>query len=95
MYVEMTMEQAIKYVNDGLIDPNTKILISTQSLEKNEWDIPFVKKTKTETIEIIQKSKSFAKLEEDDFIKKLKVFSEKQNIHRPKRKGELNVILLR
>ena len=33
-YIEMTLEEAIKYVEAGLIDPNTRALVSTQNLEK-------------------------------------------------------------
>ena len=53
-YIEMTLEEALKYVEAGLIDPNTKALVLTQNLERNEDDIPFRKKTKIETLEIIQ-----------------------------------------
>lgn len=94
-YIEMTLEEALKYVEAGLIDPNTKALVSTQSLEKEESIIPFKKKTRMETLEIIQKSKSFARLEDDGFMNQLKAFSVKQNIYKPKPKGELNTILLR
>ena len=94
-YIEMTLEEALKYVEAGLIDPNTRALVSTQNLEKEENIIPFRKKTRMETLEIIQKSKSFARLEGDDFINQVKAFSVKQNIHKPKRIGEINTILLR
>ena len=94
-YIEMTLEEAIKYVEAGLIDPNAKALVSTQSLEREENIIPFRKKTKMETLEIIQRCKTFAKLEDDEDINRLSAFSVKQNIYKPKRKGELNTILLR
>ena len=93
-YIEMTLEEAIRYVEAGLIDPNTKALVLTQNLERDEEDIPFKKKTKLETLEIIQSCKTFAKLE-DEYTNRLRAFSVKQNIHKPKRKGELNTILLR
>ena len=30
-YIEMTLEEALKYVEAGLIDPNTKALVLTQN----------------------------------------------------------------
>ena len=94
-YIEMTLEEALKYVEAGLIDPNTKALVLTQNLERNEDDIPFRKKTKIETLEIIQNCKTFAKLEDGSCTNKLRAFSVPQNIHKPKRMGKLNTILLR
>lgn len=94
-YIEMTLEEAIRYVEAGLIDPNTKVLVLTQNLERNEDDIPFRKKTKVETLEIIQNCKTFAKLEDGSCTNRLRAFSVPQNIHKPKRKGELNTILLK
>ena len=94
-YIEMTLEEAIRYVKAGLIDPNTKALVLTQNLERNEEDIPFRKKTKVETLEIIQNCKTFAKLEDGGCTNRLRAFSVPQNIHKPKRKGELNTILLK
>lgn len=94
-YIEMTLEEALKYVEAGLIDPNTKALVLTQNLERNEDDIPFRKKTKVETLEIIQNCKTFAKLEDGSCTNRLRAFSVPQNIHKPKRKGELNTILLK
>lgn len=94
-YIEMTLEEALKYVEAGLIDPNTKALVLTQNLERNEDDIPFRKKTKIETLEIIQSCKTFAKLEDGSCTNRLRAFSVPQNIHKPKRMGKLNTILLR
>lgn len=95
-YIEMTLEEAIRYVEAGLIDPNTKALVLTQNLERNEDDIiPFRKKTRVETLEIIQNCKTFAKLEDGSCTNRLSAFSVPQNIHKLKRKGELNTILLR
>ena len=94
-YIEMTLEEALKYVEAGLIDPNTRALVSTQNLEKEENIIPFRKKTRMETLEIIQNCKTFAKLEDGSCTNRLRAFSVPQNIHKPKRMGELNTILLR
>lgn len=94
-YIEMTLEEALKYVEVGLIDPNTRALVSTQNLEKEENIIPFRKKTRMETLEIIQNCKTFAKLEDGSCTNRLRAFSVPQNIHKPKRMGELNTILLR
>ena len=33
-YIEMTLEEALKYVEAGLIDPNTKALVNTKFREK-------------------------------------------------------------
>lgn len=33
-YIEMTLEEAIRYVEAGLIDPNTRALVSTPKLRE-------------------------------------------------------------
>ena len=89
-YVEMTVEEAMKRCKK-----NAKVLVATQNLEdKNEPDIIFVKKRKEEYEELFEDVKTAASLY-DDFVKQLRLFTEKQDVYNIRAKGIQKIILLR
>lgn len=72
MYVEMTIEEAMKKCNK-----NTKVLVATQDLEQNDSDVLFVIKKKKDYNSIFENAKTIVS-SCDDFIKQLNVFTEQQ-----------------
>lgn len=90
-YIEMTIEEAWKKCNK-----NDKVLVAVKNLEKNDEDIDiiFVKKEKNEYQTIFEDVKTVASIC-DDFVKQLKLFTEKQNIYNIKPHGFQKTILLK
>ena len=90
-YIEMTIEEALKY-NRG--NKSKTVLIAVQDLESEE--IPeFVKKSKHECDNIIMEAETIARVF-DDFVNQLSVFTEKQpDIRNIIPRGQLSTILLR
>lgn len=90
MYVEMTIEEAMKKCNK-----NTKVLVAIQDLEKEDDEIVFVQKKKREYDSIFEDAKTVLSMC-DDFIKELNVFTEKQpDIYNIRPHGLQKIVLLK
>lgn len=90
MYVEMTIEEAMKKCNK-----NTKVLVAIQNLEKEDDEIVFVQKKKKEYGSIFEDAKTVLSMC-DDFIKELNVFTEKQpDIYNIRPHGLQKIVLLK
>ena len=88
-YVEMTIEEAMKRC-----DKNKKVLVAVQDLEDENIDIVFVKKEKSEYQEIFEDVQTVASIC-DDFVKQLRLFTEKQNIYNIEPRGIEKIVLLK
>lgn len=88
-YVEMTIEEAIKRCNK-----NDKVLVAVQDLEDDNCDIIFSKKGRNEYQSIFNDVQTVASIC-DDFVKQLRLFTEKQNILDIKPHGLQKIILLK
>lgn len=88
-YIEMTIEEAMKRCNK-----NKKVLVAVQDLEDENIDIVFVKKEKSEYLEIFEDVKTVASAR-DDFVKQLRLFTEKQNIYNIEPRGIEKIVLLK
>lgn len=88
-YIEMTIEEAMKCCNK-----NKKVLVAIQDLEDDNIDVVFVKKGREEYQSIFDDVKTVASLC-DDFVKQLKLFTEKQNILNIELRGLQKTILLK
>ena len=90
MYVEMTIEEAMKKCNK-----NTKVLVAIQDLEKEDDEIVFVQKKEREYGSIFEDAKTVLSMC-DDFIKELNVFTEKQpDIYNIRPHGLQKIVLLK
>lgn len=88
-YVELTIEEAMQRC-----DKNAKVLVAIQDLKDTKANVSFVKKERKEYPEIFEDIQTATSLC-DDFVKQLKLFSEKQDIHNIKPKGVQKIILLK
>ena len=88
-YVEMTIEEAMKRCNK-----NKKVLVAIQDLEDNNVDTVFVQKERSEYQSMFEDVKTVASAC-DDFVKQLRLFTEKQNIFNIEPKGIQKIILLK
>ena len=88
-YVEMTIEEAMKRCNK-----NKKILVAIQDLEDDSVDTVFVQKERSEYQSMFEDVKTVASAC-DDFVKQLRLFTEKQNIFNIEPKGIQKIILLK
>lgn len=89
-YVEMTVEEAWKRCNK-----NQKVLVAVQDLEDENDDLNiFVKKSRNEYHEIFEGVKTAVSIQ-DDFMKQLRLFTEKQPIPHILPKGVQRIVLLR
>lgn len=86
---EMTIEEAMKRC-----EKNTKVFVATQDLTKDNVDIVFVSKRKNEYSGIFEDVKTVASLC-DDFVKQLRLFTEKQDVRNIKPCGFQKIVLLR
>lgn len=90
MYVEMTIEEAMKRCNK-----NTKVLVAVQDLEKDDTNIVFVPKKRKDYYSIFEDAKTVLSIC-DDFIKELNVFTEKQSdIYNIRPCGLQKIVLLK
>ncbi len=87
-YVEMTIEEAMKCCNK-----NNKVLVAIQDLEENDTDIIFVKKRREEYNDLFGDVQTVASLC-DDFVKKLDLFTEKQDIKKIQPYGFRKIVIL-
>ena len=88
-YVEMTVEEAMKYCNK-----NDKVLVAIQDLEKEDTDVVFVPKRRNEYSEIFRNAKTISSMC-DNLIKELSVFTEKQDLLNVQPKGLHKIVLLK
>ena len=88
-YVEMTIEEAMKRCNK-----NKKVLVAIQDLEDDSVDTVFVQKERSEYQSMFENVKTVASAC-DDFVKQLRLFTEKQNIFNIEPKGIQKIILLK
>lgn len=88
-YVEMSIEEA-----KARCKKNAKILVAIQDLEDDNIDIVFIQKRGNESDEIFENVKTAASLC-DDFVKQLKLFTEKQDIRNIKPYGIQRTVILR
>lgn len=88
-YVEMSIEEAMKRCKR-----NTKILVATQDLEDENVDVIFVTKRENEYNEIFEDVKTVASMC-DDFVKQLRLFTEKQDIRNIRPCGIQRTVVLR
>ena len=88
-YVEMTIEEAMKRCNK-----NKKVLVAVQDLEDDNVDIAFIQKGRNEYQTIFEDVKTVASAC-DDFVKQLRLFTEKQNIYNVEPRGVQKIILLK
>ena len=90
MYIEMTIEEAMKKCNK-----NTKVLVAIQDLEKDDDEIVFVPKKRREYKSIFEDAKTVLSIC-DDFMKELNVFTEKQpDIYTIRPHGLQKIVLLK
>ena len=88
-YIEMTIEEAMKRCNK-----NKKVLVAVQDLEDDNVDIVFVQKERNEYQTIFEDVKTVASAC-DDFVRQLRLFTEKQNIYNVEPRGVQKIILLK
>ncbi len=88
-YVEMSLEEARKRCKK-----NAKVLVATQDLTDDNKDIIFVQKRGSDYDEIFEDVKTVFSLY-DDFVRQLKLFTEKQDIRNIKPYGIQRIVLLK
>ena len=88
-YVEMTIEEAMRRCNK-----NKKVLVAIQDLEDDNVDTVFVQKERSEYQLMFEDVKTVASAC-DDFVKQLRLFTEKQNIFNIEPRGRQKIILLK
>ncbi len=88
-YVEMTIEEAMKRCNK-----NKKVLVAIQDLEDENVDIVFDIKRKNEYQSMFDDVKTVASIC-DDFVKQLRLFTERQNITNIEPHGIQKIVLLK
>lgn len=88
-YVEMTIEEAMKRCNK-----NKRVLVAVQDLEDDNTDVIFVRKERSEYRTIFEDVQTVASIC-DDFVKQLRLFTEKQNIPDIEPHGYQKTILLK
>ena len=87
--VEMTIEEAMKRCNK-----NKRVLVAIQDLEDNQpINLNYVQKDRSEYHTIFEDVKTVASLC-DDFVKQLRLFTEKQNISNIQLYGKQKIVLL-
>lgn len=88
-YIEMSIEEAMKKCKK-----NKKILVAVQDLTDNNADIIFVQKRENEYNEVFEDVKTVVSLY-DDFVRQLRLFTEKQDIRNIRPQGIQRTVLLR
>ena len=86
---KMTIEEAMKRCNK-----NKKVLVAIQDLEDDSVDTVFIQKERSEYQSMFEDVKTVASAC-DDFVKQLRLFTEKQNIFNIEQKGIQKIILLK
>lgn len=90
IYVEMTVEEAMKRCNK-----HDKVLVAIQNLEDDSVNVPFVLKKREEYPEIFENIKTAVSFC-DDFIKQLQLFTEVQgDIRNIRARGLQKTVMLK
>lgn len=87
-YIEMTVEEAMQK-----LDKNKKVLVAVQDLADDNIDAIFVSKSRNEYPSLFADVKTVASLC-DDFVKQLKLFTEKQNLPNIEPRGVQKTVLI-
>ena len=88
-YVEISIEEAMKRCKK-----NAKVLVAEQDLEDDNVDVAFIQKGRNEYQSMFEDVKTVASAC-DDFVKQLRLFTEKQNIYNIEPRGIQKIILLK
>ena len=88
-YVEVSIEEAMKRCKK-----NAKVLVAEQDLEDDNVDVVFIQKGRNEYQSMFEDVKTVASAC-DDFVKQLRLFTEKQNIYNIEPRGRQKIILLK
>ena len=88
-YVEVSIEEAMKRCKK-----NAKVLVAEQDLENDNVDVIFIQKGRNEYQSMFEDVKIVASAC-DDFVKQLRLFTEKQNIYNIEPRGRKKIILLK
>lgn len=88
-YVEIPIDEAIRKCKK-----NAKILVAIQDLKDDDVDIVFVQKKSSDYQEVFEDVETAASLC-DDFVKQLKLFTEKQDIKNIQPYGLQKTVLLK
>ena len=88
-YVEISIEEAMKRCKK-----NAKVLVAIQDLEDDNADVVFVQKGRSEYLSMFEDIKTVVSAC-DDFVKQLRLFTEKQNIYNVEPRGIQKIILLK
>lgn len=89
IYVEMTLEEAMKCCNK-----NSKVLVAIENLEKKDCNTVFVQKNREDYDKMFEDVKTVASLH-DDFMKQLRLFTERQDIYNIRPRGLQKTVLLK
>lgn len=89
MYIELSVDEAIKLLQKSKYK---KVLVAISDLEKDDIQA-FHPILKEKCIDIIYQSKTLAKCC-GDMVDTLNAFSERQNLRKIKRRGNLTTILI-
>ena len=87
-YIEVSIEEAMKRCKK-----NAKVLVAEQDLEDDNSDVVFVQKERSEYQSVFEDVQTVASAC-DDFVKQLRLFTEKQNIYSIEPHGLQKIILL-
>ena len=88
-YVEVSIEEAMKRCKK-----NAKVLVAEQDLEDDNVDVAFIQKGRSEYQSVFEDVKTVASAC-DDFVKQLRLFTEKQNILNIEPRGRQKIILMK
>lgn len=88
-YVEMTIEEAMRRCNK-----NTKVLVAIQNLEEDDVNTLFVLKCREEYGKLFEDVKTVTS-SCDDFIKQLRLFTERQDIYNIRPIGLQKTVMLK
>ena len=88
-YVEVSIEEAMKRCKK-----NAKVLVAEQDLEDDNVDVVFIQKGRNEYQSMFEDVKTVASAC-DDFVKQLRLFTEKQNILNIEPRGRQKIILMK
>ena len=88
-YVEVSIEEAMKRCKK-----NAKVLVAEQDLKNDNVDVIFIQKGRNEYQSMFEDVKTVASAC-DDFVKQLRLFTEKQNIYNIEPRGRQKIILLK
>ena len=89
IYVEMTVEEAMKRCNK-----HDKVLVAVQNLEDCSVNVPFALKKREEYPEIFEDIKTAVSFC-DDFIKQVRLFTEVHDIYNIRARGLQKTVMLK